>query len=54
MKKRKLIYSLIVGLVILILLGITGGSYYLVSYAFKPDLTVKSGNFDKLDQEERK
>lgn len=43
MKKRKLIYSLIVGLVILILLGITGGSYYLVSYAFKPDLTVKSG-----------
>ena len=43
MKKRKLIYSLIVGLVILILLGITGGSYYLVSYAFKPDPTVKSG-----------
>lgn len=50
MKKRKLIYSLIVGLVILILLGITGGSYYLVSYAFKPDLTVKSGPKGKVDK----
>ena len=50
MKKRKLIYSLIVGLVILILLGITGGSYYLVSYAFKPDPTVKSGPKGKVDK----